>query len=140
VVTHPCCVHCDDYPDDEHEVGGVDGHTLPCTLCTPQVIDAAYLERAREFSLRVFGPGPRTEGVLDHITKEIVEVRNDPTDLGEWVDLIILGIDGAQRLGTPVQDIIDAIHAKQARNESRTWPDWRTAEPGKAIEHDRSGE
>lgn len=104
------------------------------------IIDAAYLERAREFSLRTFGPGPRTEGVLDHITKEIEEVRKDPTDLGEWVDIIILGIDGAQRLGTPVQDILDAIHAKQARNEARTWPDWRTAEPGKAIEHDRSAE
>jgi hypothetical protein len=39
-----------------------------------------------------------------------------------------------------VQDIIDAVHAKLARNEKRTWPDWRTAEPGKAIEHDRSGE
>ena len=31
-----------------------------------------------------------------------------------------------------------AIKAKQARNEARTWPDWRTASPDKAIEHDRS--
>ena len=106
----------------------------------PLALDAAYLEWQREFSLRTFGPGPRTDGVLDHITKEIEEVRKDPTDLGEWVDLIILSFDGAQRLGGPVQDIIDAVHAKLSRNEKRTWPDWRTAEPGKAIEHDRSGE
>ncbi|MEI4273909.1 hypothetical protein TEK04_19485 [Klenkia sp. LSe6-5] len=25
-------------------------------------------------------------------------------------------------------------------NEARSWPDWRTADPSKAIEHDRSGE
>ena len=40
--------------------------------------------------------------------------------------------------GEPVgsrRQIIDAIKAKQARNEARTWPDWRTAAPGKAIEH-----
>ena len=28
--------------------------------------------------------------------------------------------------------------AKQVKNEARTWPDWRTADPNKAIEHDRS--
>ena len=31
-----------------------------------------------------------------------------------------------------------AIVAKQARNEARTWPDWRTAPLDRAIEHDRS--
>lgn len=31
--------------------------------------------------------------------------------------------------------IIDAIKAKQAKNEARDWPDWRTRDPDKAIEH-----
>ena len=35
---------------------------------------------------------------------------------------------------------VHAIMAKQARNEARVWPDWRTADPDKAIEHDRSKE
>lgn len=35
---------------------------------------------------------------------------------------------------------LDAIEAKQTHNEGRRWPDWRTAEPGKASEHDRSAE
>ena len=27
---------------------------------------------------------------------------------------------------------------KQTRNEARVWPDWRTADPSKALEHDRT--
>ncbi len=46
----------------------------------------AHLHRQREFSLRTFGPGERTEGVLDHIQKEIAEVRENPKDISEWID------------------------------------------------------
>jgi hypothetical protein len=104
----------------------------------PAVIDAAYLRHQREWSLATFGPGLRTDGVLEHIAKESDEVRADPTDLAEWADLVILALDGAQRTGADPQVILDAVAAKQALNESRTWPDWRTAPPGRAIEHDRS--
>jgi hypothetical protein len=101
-------------------------------------IDAAHLIRQREFSERTFGPGSRTKGVIDHIRKELLEIEADPADLGEWVDVIILALDGAWRAGHEAQDILDAIVAKQTRNEARTWPDWRTADRDKAIEHDRS--
>jgi hypothetical protein len=100
----------------------------------------AHLAHQREWSERTFGPGQRTLGVLDHIGKELDEIRADPTDLGEWVDVIILAFDGAWRHGWEPQQIIDAIKAKQAKNEARTWPDWRTMSADKAIEHDRSGE
>lgn len=104
------------------------------------VIDAAHIERQRAFSLRTFGPPSpeRQQGVLDHLRKELIEVEADPTDLSEWVDVIILGFDGAYRAGHEPQAIIDAIVAKQTKNERRTWPDWRTADPGRAIEHDRT--
>jgi hypothetical protein len=101
-------------------------------------IDAAHLDHQREWSRRTFGPGPRTLGVLDHIGKELDEIRADPTDLGEWVDVIILAFDGAWRHGWEPQQIIDAIKAKQAKNEARTWPDWRTMSADQAIEHDRT--
>lgn len=100
-----------------------------------QVIDAAHLERQRAFSLATFGPGARTNGVLDHIGKELQEIRDAPDDISEWVDVIILAFDGAWRAGWEPQQIIDAIIAKQAKNERRTWPDWRTSDPNKAIEH-----
>lgn len=98
----------------------------------------AHLHHQRDFSLRTFGPGSRTKGVIDHIRKEFAEIEADPTDIKEWVDVIILAFDGAWRAGWEPDDIVQAIVAKQAKNEARTWPDWRTADPDKAIEHDRS--
>jgi hypothetical protein len=100
----------------------------------------AHLARQAAFSLKTFGPGPRTVGVLDHIRKELIEIEADPLDLGEWVDVVILALDGAWRCGGSPDQIIDGIVAKQTKNEGRNWPDWRTADPTKAIEHDRSGE
>lgn len=110
---------------------------LTYRLETP-TIDVAHLERQREFSRKAFGPGRRTTGVLDHIAKECDEVREHPTDLLEWVDLIILAFDGAWRAGHEPVAIIEAIKAKQTRNEERTWPDWRTLSEDMAIEHDRA--
>jgi hypothetical protein len=102
------------------------------------VIDAAHLERQRSWSTNTFGPGARIQGVLDHIRKELVEVEANPSDLSEWADVLILAFDGAWRAGGEPQEIIDAVIAKQTRNEGRTWPDWRTQPLDKAIEHDRN--
>lgn len=97
----------------------------------------AHLQRQREWSERTFGPGSRAKGVVDHIRKELREIEADPTDLSEWIDVAILALDGAWRSGATPEQIIAALVAKQTRNEGRTWPDWRTADPDKAIEHER---
>lgn len=97
-----------------------------------------HLVRQRQWSERTFGPGDRAMGVVDHIRKELNEIEADPGDLKEWIDVVILGLDGAWRSGASPQEIIDALVAKHEKNEARTWPDWRTADPNKAIEHDRS--
>ena len=103
----------------------------------PASIDADHLTRQMLWSEKTFGPGRRTLGVTEHIAKELDEIRADPLDLGEWVDVIILAFDGAWRAGHQPQQVIDAIKAKQARNEARTWPDWRTLSEDQAIEHVR---
>lgn len=101
-------------------------------------IDAAHLERQREWSRATFGPGPRLGGVLDHIRRELKEVEERPFDVTEWADVLILAFDGAWRSGHEPQAVIDAIKAKQATNEARTWPDWREFSEDEAIEHDRT--
>lgn len=101
---------------------------------------AAHLTRQALFSEKTFGPGLRTAGVSDHIRKELLEVAAAPADLNEWIDVVILALDGAWRTGATPTQIIDGIVSKQARNEGRTWPDWRTVDSSKAIEHDRTGE
>lgn len=98
----------------------------------------AHIQRQKKFSLEAYGPGERTTGVLDHISKEIEEARENPTDLSEWIDLILLSIDGAWRMGFTPAQIAAALEAKQTKNEGRDWPDWRTADPNKAIEHNRA--
>lgn len=97
-----------------------------------------HLYRQIAFSLKAFGPGARTEGVVDHICKELKEVLAAPHDLEEWTDLILLSLDGAWRAGYTPEEVADSVTAKLAKNEARTWPDWRTADPTKAIEHIRS--
>jgi hypothetical protein len=94
-----------------------------------------HLARQRKFSRKTFGPGPRTEGVLAHVRKELVEIEADPDDLEEWVDGIILLFDGALRRGFNPDQIVAAIEAKQTKNEGRKWPNWRTADPNAPIEH-----
>lgn len=97
-----------------------------------------HIDRQRKFSARTFGPGQRTKGVIDHIRKELIEIESSPHDLSEWVDVILLALDGAWRAGWQPEDIAEMIDIKQSRNEQREWPDWRTADPDKAIEHVRS--
>lgn len=106
------------------------------------MIDSDYLTHQREWSEATFGPGRRTDGVTDHIRKELIEVVESDGSLSEWVDVIILAMDGAIRTahadGLPMQAVLDAVAEKQSRNERRQWPDWRTADPNKAIEHVRN--
>ncbi len=114
-----------------------------------------HLRRQAAFSRATFGPGPRTKGVLDHVGKEIEEVRTavGPAERSkEWTDIAILGLDGLLRsCREQIESAGDEkatnsrvakmacrlIKEKQDANEVRDWPDWRTSDPEKAIEHVR---
>jgi hypothetical protein len=99
---------------------------------------AAMLRAQREWSRETFGPSSRLHGILAHIRKELVEVEEDPTDVTEWVDVVILALDGAWRAGHEPEDIVAALTAKYAKNRARVWPDWRDSSPDQAIEHLRT--
>ena len=94
------------------------------------------------FSTETFGPRiengtaeQNAAGCIDHIREEIEEVAADPSDIMEWVDIVMLATDGAMRVGFTPEQFIDAYYEKLQINKARDWPDWRTAEPGKAIKH-----
>ncbi|WP_412474709.1 dATP/dGTP pyrophosphohydrolase domain-containing protein [Rhizobium sp. WW22] len=97
-----------------------------------------YFKRQIAWSRETFGPALRTKGVLDHIRKELTEIECDPRDLSEWVDVIILAMDGFWRHGGKASDLLPALLEKQRKNMARSWPDWRTMSEDQAIEHDRS--
>jgi len=94
-----------------------------------------FINRQHAFSQCTFGPGERTEGVLAHIAKEAAEVCSNPDDVFEWVDIILLAIDGALRRGFSAYSIVLALQKKLDINKARRWPDWRTAPVDSAIEH-----
>ena len=107
-----------------------------------------HLLRQMAFSRATFGPGERRAGVCDHIRKELVEVEAEQTAgdaADEWVDVVILALDGLTRAlqaagYKPRHAADEAAHRiliKQDRNELRDWPDWRTQPQDRAIEHVR---
>lgn len=99
---------------------------------------AEYVKRQQGWSARTFGPGCRTLGVTAHIEKELAEIRAKPHDLSEWVDVIILAMDGYWRHGGDPQTLMTALQAKQDKNFARKWPAWTSQD--QAVEHVRDGE
>ena len=96
------------------------------------------LQEQIEFSLKTFGEGDAIDrrcGLIDHIKKELDEIECQPMDLEEWIDVAILAFDGAWRTGASPCEIISAYRSKIEKNKNRRWPDWKTAQPGKAICH-----
>ena len=96
-----------------------------------------HIARQREWSLRTFGPGDRRKGIIDHIRKELLEIEQSDGDLSEWIDVLMLALDGCWRSGVEPQDVVAALVMKQIKNEQRKWPDWREMPCDKAIEHVR---
>lgn len=122
---------------DDHEVLAI-ARTI---LSSPWLAErdlVAMLHAQREWSSETFAPGDRTEGVLAHIRQELIEVEDAPDDVTEWIDVVILAFEGAWRAGHEPEEIVAALRAKYAKNRARTWPDWRTAEPGTPINHVRT--
>lgn len=83
---------------------------------------ADYIKRQEEWSSKTFGHGVRTKGITAHIRKELDEIEAAPHDVEEWVDVVILALDGAWRAGYSPEQICAALDAKQAKNFLRTYP------------------
>ncbi len=106
-----------------------------------------FLAEKARWSRRTFGDGPRTKGILAHISKELAEIMADPLDLEEWIDVFMLATDGYWRawvarnpersgdMEQMAQDFIDGIRAKHAKNEARQWPAAKSQD--EPVEHVR---
>lgn len=94
-----------------------------------------HVRAQMDWSEQTFGPGSRVQGIVDHIRKELKEIEAEPEELEEWIDVVILALDGAWRAGHNPEEISLALFSKLAKNMNRKWPDWRTSDPEKAIEH-----
>lgn len=97
-----------------------------------------WFELQVPWSRATFGEGKRTLGVLDHIQKELKEIRMKPDDLSEWVDVITLAFDGASRAGYSWDDIVREMNRKQTVNFLRKWP--APTSEDVAVEHVRDND
>ena len=61
-------------------------------------------------------------GALKHLAKEVAEVLAAPDDLEEYADLQFLVFDATRRAGFSYDDMVEACHAKLAKNKARSWP------------------
>ena len=114
---------------DCHAIGDTAIRCAACAsehlLCLASVLDREtdyfdlikHLDRQRLWSDQTFGPGARAEGVVDHIGKELSEILQCPSDLSEWIDVVILALDGASREGYTPKQIVDALVAKQTKKK-----------------------
>ena len=93
-----------------------------------------YIAAHIAWSVETFGDGMRTAGLCKHIEKELDEIRAAPNDVMEWVDVIILALDGAWRAGYSAGQIAAALQEKQRINIAREWFYRGDDEP---IEHAR---
>ena len=89
-----------------------------------------------EWTEKTFGSGLRTKGITDHIRKELIEIENDPKSLEEWVDVIMLALDGARRIGATPVDIFNQLENKLTICATRVYPFPSSEE--EVSEHDRS--
>ena len=102
---------------------------------------AAFADAKAKWAAATFGP-QSFKGLRKHLEKELDELEADPGDLVEWIDLILLALDGAMRVGAKATgaDVVNALIEKMAANRVRTWPDWRTLSPDDPREHVRGGQ
>lgn len=94
-----------------------------------------FIDDLADWQEETFGSSTDISGVLAHIRKELVEVKESPDDISEYADLIILTLDAARRRGFLGTEIVNACYKKALINRNRQWPPWQKAKPGRPIEH-----
>ena len=81
-----------------------------------------FLDKKEKWSRKTFGEGQRTQGVIAHIKEELKEIEENPNDLFEWIDVVLLALDGAWRAGYTSEQIQQALIDKQEINYKRIFP------------------
>jgi len=66
-------------------------------------------------------PERKEQAVWAKLFEELAEVMVDPTDIGEWADIIIVQLDLANRYGHYMDDILMVARQKLEINKGRKW-------------------
>lgn len=66
-------------------------------------------------------PAQPLEGKLAHLVREAKELHDNPSDLSEWADVVILIFGAAAQAGLDTVELGNAALAKLTICESRQW-------------------
>lgn len=83
---------------------------------------ATFMDRLQVVSRKQFGEGKRTGSLTKKISQELEEVIAQPDDLEEWVDILILAMDGYWRHGGTSEWLLHDLHNKLCVVAERTYP------------------
>ena len=84
-----------------------------------------FLDNVKKFNNKTFGGftlEEKASSLVKHIRAECVEIEENPTDLDEWIDVVILAMDALLRAEEP-HEILRRWANKMAKNASRDWPE-----------------
>lgn len=95
-----------------------------------------FIQEHRRWALPIFGEGLRTKSITNHIRKELGEIETEPFFLEEWVDVLILALEGAWRTGATEEEIVAALWSKLRIIQKRTYI--LPADEDAPMEHDRT--
>jgi len=85
-----------------------------------------HLVQQREFSESAFGPGENTALIAEAM---LPELSTEPHQLGDWLNIVLFGLDGAWRTGADPAQICQALADRLVELRSRAWPDWHPPSP-----------
>lgn len=81
-------------------------------------------------------PGATAKSKALHLAEEAQEAANDPSDVIEWADCMILLLDGARRSGFSTDDLFQAVTKKMEINKRRKW---QPADENGVFHHVKAG-
>lgn len=97
----------------------------------------AFQDELVKWQVETFGPAP-ARSVIAHLKREAGELHDDPKDVIEYADCMLLLLGAAARVGYDTDILLDACRLKLKINRAR---EWGPVQSDGTVEHiPRSGE
>lgn len=72
--------------------------------------------------------------ILTHLRRELEEIENDPNDIEEWADAMLLFMHGLRERGFSIASLVIALEKKFEVNRNRKW---KAPDEHGVVEHEK---
>lgn len=81
---------------------------------------AEMQKKQYKWSRETFGESSM-ESNIDHLRDELAEIIENPTDIEEWADVMLLYMNALSFVDFTMDDVLEAVHKKYEKNNKRKW-------------------